>query len=331
MDYARVFAALLVIYGHVLPYDSNIRTFIYAFHMPFFFIVSGMLHKYRGCIDWKKYFRTLIVPAIFFNLLLWIVTTPFFYYGNWDYEARYHSPIADSLMKTYFESAIIGLKAIVMGRGGAPSGPCWFLFALFFCKIGTDMCKKYSWKIMLVPFLALFVACTLTRYNFFCIGNAMMAMPFFISGHYLGKHLNEYIEKAGTGFKVCMALVFFILTVLLICLNGKVSMWGRSYGTAPVPVNFALFHINAIIGSVMLLLLSSLFKMSSTLFTSLAGSLITILGLQVLFIYVLWYDYPALTTPIPGLIMSVVILFACHIIHKLLQRFIPCVVGKQSK
>ncbi len=67
MDYARVFAALLVIYGHVLPYDSNIRTFIYAFHMPFFFIVSGMLHKYRGCIDWKKYFRTLIVPAIFFQ------------------------------------------------------------------------------------------------------------------------------------------------------------------------------------------------------------------------------------------------------------------------
>lgn len=78
LDYARVFAALLVIYGHVLPYGSSIRTFIYAFHMPFFFIVSGMLHKYRGSIDWKKYFRTLIVPAIFFNILLWIVTIPFF-------------------------------------------------------------------------------------------------------------------------------------------------------------------------------------------------------------------------------------------------------------
>ncbi len=97
-----------------------------------------------------------------------------------------------------------------------------------------------------------------------------------------------------------MALVFFILTVLLACINGKVSIWERSYGTAPAPVNFALFHINVIIGSVILLLLSSLFKRSSTLFTSLAGALITVLGLQVLFIYVLSYDYPAFTTPIPG-------------------------------
>lgn len=182
---------------------------------------------------------------------------------------------------TYLESAVIGIKAIILGRGGAPSGPCWFLFALFFCKILTDMFDKYSWKRMLIPFLCLFAACTWTHYNFFCIGNAMMAMPFFLAGHYFGKYFSRYIEKAGAGLKISVSLLLLVLTVSLTCINGPVSMWGRSYGTAPM--KFVLFHINAIVGSLMLLLSSSLFKKSSALFTSLANSLITILGLQVLF------------------------------------------------
>ena len=42
LDYARVFVAFLVIYGHLLPVDDmQIRPYIYAFHMPFFFIVAG--------------------------------------------------------------------------------------------------------------------------------------------------------------------------------------------------------------------------------------------------------------------------------------------------
>lgn len=49
LDYGRVFAAYLVIFGHLLlTDDTTIRPYIYSFHMPFFFLVSGMLHKDRG-------------------------------------------------------------------------------------------------------------------------------------------------------------------------------------------------------------------------------------------------------------------------------------------
>lgn len=110
LDYSRVFVALLVIYGHVLPYTNYVpRAFVYSFHMPFFFIVSGMLHKYKGHINWEKYLRTLIVPALSFNIILWLIGTPLFYYGIWDYAARYYNNVLpDTLFATYTEIAIGG-------------------------------------------------------------------------------------------------------------------------------------------------------------------------------------------------------------------------------
>ena len=70
LDYARVFVAYLVILGHLLlSSNTTLRPYIYSFHMPFFFLVSGMLHKDMGCIAWNKYFKTLLTPFLFFNLL----------------------------------------------------------------------------------------------------------------------------------------------------------------------------------------------------------------------------------------------------------------------
>ena len=68
LDYARIITAYLVVFGHVLPLGNPVRTFIYGFHMPLFFIISGMLHKNNLSFveSVKKGFRTLIVPMLFF-------------------------------------------------------------------------------------------------------------------------------------------------------------------------------------------------------------------------------------------------------------------------
>lgn len=74
LDYARVIVAFFVIFGHLIPdSDMCIRPYIYAFHMPFFFIVSGILHKNMGYIPMEKYLRTLILPFLLFNLLFFIL------------------------------------------------------------------------------------------------------------------------------------------------------------------------------------------------------------------------------------------------------------------
>ncbi len=87
LDYVRVLTAFLVIYGHLYPYDPNnyVRVFIYQFHMALFFVVSGMLHKYNGTIQARKYIRTILIPVVFYASVFFVVTGILYHcgYGNY--------------------------------------------------------------------------------------------------------------------------------------------------------------------------------------------------------------------------------------------------------
>src|SRR6185503_9752219 len=82
-DVARLIGIFLVYHGHVVErmmYLGNAAAahqykFIYSFHMPLFFVLSGLIAK-----DWaaeqsigqfaKSRFFSRIVPLIFFNLAM---------------------------------------------------------------------------------------------------------------------------------------------------------------------------------------------------------------------------------------------------------------------
>ena len=72
IDWAKVIGIWLVILGHA-PAKGHI--FIYMFHMPLFFMLSGFLYKRTNFkSEIKKSFRSLIIPYLIFNLLLIIVS-----------------------------------------------------------------------------------------------------------------------------------------------------------------------------------------------------------------------------------------------------------------
>ena len=60
IDYVRYIGIFLVILGHMHYTESNvfIKNFIYFFHMPLFFLISGMLIQRKaaekGTENWKK-------------------------------------------------------------------------------------------------------------------------------------------------------------------------------------------------------------------------------------------------------------------------------------
>ena len=56
LDYARTIALFLVVFAHLYSVDSSVKLYVYAFHMPFFFIVSGMLHRDSDYIPLKDNF-----------------------------------------------------------------------------------------------------------------------------------------------------------------------------------------------------------------------------------------------------------------------------------
>lgn len=85
IDVAKGIGILLTVFGHCLAYAgmTGTRMFatIYAFHMPFFFFISGYLYKPR---EWEGFIsgkvKALLLPVliyqslnIFFYLVLWCV------------------------------------------------------------------------------------------------------------------------------------------------------------------------------------------------------------------------------------------------------------------
>ncbi len=75
LDAARGFGMLLVILGHIWETDGILPVLIYSFHIPLFFIISGVLLKYTqtagrpaGHIILSR-LRGLIIPYVFFEFV----------------------------------------------------------------------------------------------------------------------------------------------------------------------------------------------------------------------------------------------------------------------
>ena len=79
IDTAKGLCLILVIVGHTLPYGNLMRNFIFSFHMPAFFFLSGMTfrpEKYSSCLDYiKKRGRTLVLPYFFITVTALAICT----------------------------------------------------------------------------------------------------------------------------------------------------------------------------------------------------------------------------------------------------------------
>lgn len=146
LDAAKGIGILLVILGHIIPMDQPVCHYIYSFHIPLFFILSGMLPRMRegascasaqepsvsgneSCICELRAFlagkcRTLFYPYAVFSFLGLVVIRIY------DGLERFgeHVPSATFLLG---------------------NGPLWFLPALFvaevlFYIVNTVLCRNVS-------------------------------------------------------------------------------------------------------------------------------------------------------------------------------------------
>lgn len=66
VDWLKAFLIFLVILGH-LPDELHIKWFIYLFHMPAFFIISGYLYRPRAIKEeMRKIVSQLLFPYFYF-------------------------------------------------------------------------------------------------------------------------------------------------------------------------------------------------------------------------------------------------------------------------
>lgn len=132
LDILKGIGIILVVIGHMIGNQLNIRPWIYAFHMPMFFMIAGYCfdkHKYPdiGKFAWQR-MRTLLIPCLYF-IIISILLMP-----EYIVEKQYEK------LKTDLPGAL------------------WFLPMLFLVEIVAYRLTEINnvWKILILSICALF-------------------------------------------------------------------------------------------------------------------------------------------------------------------------------
>lgn len=200
----------LVVLGHVREGNTgpelwrSLRAFIYTFHMPLFFIVSGYLNAGVSVIDWRGYREHLgkviprnLVPFFVFTL---ITATYKLLVQQFIGGAGLKYPVNIHAIGQHFLNPIGGFATYL-----------WFLYALMIIQIIYPLGKYLFRKTAL-----LFIAVTALSYfsfpEIFCLDSAFRNMPFFIFGILAHEAFQLPIIK---NLKCLWITVFLISTYLL--------------------------------------------------------------------------------------------------------------------
>ena len=255
IDATRGIAILSVVIGHLVPIGQGIGQYLYSFHMPIFFIISGMLMFYNE--SWKS--QSLMSIA---------------------------SRKAKSLLFPYFSFSILSLVYILI-RNGLKAAieqsfvtlffdgilTLWFLPALYFAEIlfyvmMTRMGNKQ--RIWLVFFIII-VTTLFSFLNFQAIqGNvlpkllplaniinrALIGSVFVFVGYWYGYLKSKYHPK-NTVVIVSIIIAFSINIVLY-----RLNYVDLHYSIIGNPI---LYYVNAILGSYAIINLSEVLLCKSRL------------------------------------------------------------------
>lgn len=122
VDAFKGIGILLVVVGHTSRIPG-ITQFVYSFHMPMFFWISGYLFSVRPFPDFvRRKARTLLVPYFFFGVFTWL----FWAFIEYDYS-------------DHIGDALPALANLMVGQAGnatySADPPLWFLLCLFMAEI----------------------------------------------------------------------------------------------------------------------------------------------------------------------------------------------------
>lgn len=235
IDIAKGLGMILVVLGHCINSKTFPGIWISAFHMPLFFILSGLCFsekKYPTFIPFlKKRIKTLLLPCIYFSF---IVTTLIFFL----------------LKPTAFHDLTKNLP-----------GALWFVLVLFFTEILYYYISRISLKNKLLRLilliLMLFLGLWLSRKEIllpFSLSTIPMACFYYGIGHSYKTLINGIIIRSGFKLKIIFSFILIIVPGIITFLSKETI--GMNINHFPQPE--IIYLIISISGSLGILFLSSL-------------------------------------------------------------------------
>jgi fucose 4-O-acetylase-like acetyltransferase len=257
LDIARVIGMYLVVFGHLYDGDSPIRMWIYSFHMPLFFFVSGILHKERASFNASvaHFAKALLLPTVVFGVVYLVLFIPLTYFNISLYNDFATPPVDNHL--PFIGYMVAMLKFVVLDAllsHSLPDGVIWFLVTLFYCKVWTLLLDRRPLLIG-ICYLLLFYVCFKYNANLLFVKQSLMALPFYVIGY---KFKNKILAAIHHYNSWTLAILFLVLNIALIFINGRSSMFSCLFGTKlNIYFSIILFYFNSFCGISFIMLMST--------------------------------------------------------------------------
>lgn len=307
IDWMKVIGITLVVFGH---FHTSWAKYVYVFHVPLFFLISGMLSKVEtdNKVFWKKIWFNLIVPLL-------IICNVKFFLGN-----LIHYQGFESLL---YNIVILNAK-MLLGKIDGVLVTCWFIYTLIFLKILYQYTSRLSIFVSVLFIVAsIVIKNELIGYAFDnSLLNVLLAYPFFVMGNiihpYLGNIGNRQIGKVDL-FLLPIALftVYFLAMI-----NGTVDVCYFSYGN-----NVIFFIIGSLMGTIFVYEISKMFEhIDKACLRTLSLGTIVILGFHGLFVSHLFSKIVGGQNLLAILFSMIIVLLFVPIIY-FVEKHIPYLVG----
>lgn len=254
-DYAKVIGIFLVVLGHftyALGYEFTpnglwlLMHGITLFHMPLFFIISGILYKPYSLKDTiHKGWIQLMKPYFLINFMcLILIVFRDLALGSWDYKR-----IISEILGIFTFSDFIG-KTLY-------AAPLWFCWALFLIKAFVAYTESFPKYVTLITIGVGILIMHLGNIIPLRIDCALIGYLFFVAGKYIQPLLDRVripSHKTRIGILIfsIVALTASAYFNLSLTANGRLSINKCECGPYPI-----LFIVSGISGSLIVLLIAS--------------------------------------------------------------------------
>lgn len=324
VDIAKGIAIWLMIVGHQ-HISEQAHTYISSFHMPLFFFISGMFFRKNKSFfqNLESAIRGLVIPYLFFSTIglaiCWI--------SPYVHPELYFNMTWMNIFSSAFNGIFIGTTQVTP-TSFLPIAPLWFLLALFDIRVLCSAISSITKNEYLWATICIIVSITmyhLLTTNVYSLRSGMMATPFYVAGFFMRK-IDFTLVKYKLLIFVLLLSYFFFITPL----NGRCESVFGIYGKWMV-----IYYINAIVGTLMVILLSTYLTCKKSYLQKIGCNTLVILGTHLFFtrpiqiISVYLFGNNCMSSIIYILVVPIIAIICCLYINRYIIKYIPFAVGKR--
>ena len=304
IDTTKTICIFLMIVGHWST-NNILNTYIYSFHMPAFFIISGMFYKPHSALKTIKAFSIPVFVFSTVNLLILFMSGKVYATDlSLFFIVREYLQYRHGMELTLFKGV-------------------WFVWVLVTMRLIFGLFPLFRKKRVYYIFVAIVCVGYMTFVNYligidtlfkgYYIGHVIPSLPFFCFGFLL-----KDSHWAPQNLSVKQITLFGSIFIFMPLMNGQLDIYNNAWGR-----NYLMSFVIAILSSLFLFWLSSNIPPSKFAETISKGTLI-ILGVH-------WPILCILNNFLPSslkFLFPFITIIVCYYIIIFCERFCPILLGK---